>query len=132
LYPLELYVATADGVFQFDPLGHRLLTIDTTDRRDELYRAALSQDSVLHAPAVFIVTAVYERTERKYGPQRAPRYVHLETGHAAQNLLLQAVALNLGAVPIGAFHDEQVQQALGLPPDHAPLYLIPTGHPAEP
>ena len=131
LYPLEFYVATADGVFRFDPLGHRLLTVDTVDRRDELCGAALGQDAVLHAPAVFIVTAVYERTERKYGPERAPRYVHLEAGHAAQNLLLQAVALELGAVTIGAFHDEQVLRALGLPLDHAPLYLIPTGHPAE-
>jgi nitroreductase len=45
--------------------------------------------------------------------------------------LLEAVALNLGAVPIGAFHDEEVQAALGLPSDHEPLYLIPVGHPGD-
>ncbi|HJX38988.1 MAG TPA: nitroreductase family protein [Anaerolineae bacterium] len=50
-------------------------------------------------------------------------------GHAARNLLLQAVAMDLGAVPIGAFYDEQVGDALGLPADHRPLYLIPVGHP---
>jgi nitroreductase len=43
--------------------------------------------------------------------------------------LLQAVALNLGAVPIGAFEDNQVQQVLALPSDQQPLYLIPVGHP---
>ena len=55
--------------------------------------------------------------------------VHLEAGHAAQNVLLQSVSLGLAAVPIGAFHDTQVQSVLSLPEDHAPLYLIPIGHP---
>ena len=77
---------------------------------------------------VFVVAAVYERTARKYGQERSPRYVHLEAGHAAQNLLLQAVALDLGAVPVGAFDDAGVRTALSLPADHQPLYLIPAGH----
>jgi SagB-type dehydrogenase family enzyme len=79
---------------------------------------------------VFVVAAVYERMDGKYGA-RAERYVHMEVGHAAENLLLQAVALDLGAVVIGAFQDDQVHQALDLPDDHAPLYLIPVGHPNE-
>ncbi len=66
---------------------------------------------------------------KKYGEERSPRYVHLEAGHAAQNLLLQAVALDLGAGPIGAFYDDQVKEALALPIDQEPLYLIPVGHP---
>lgn len=89
------------------------------------------QSAVRKAPAVIVVTAVYERTEAKYGAQRSPRYVHLEAGHAAQNILLQAVALELGAVPIGAFLDDQVQAVLSLPSDHRPLYLIPVGHSRE-
>ena len=83
----------------------------------------------MNAPAVIVIAAVYARTAAKYGEERSPRYVHLEAGHAAQNVLLQAVALNLGAVPIGAFEDEQVKQALALPSDQQPLYLIPVGHP---
>jgi SagB-type dehydrogenase family enzyme len=131
LYPLELYLVTAEGVFHYEPQGHQLSALRSDDRRAALYEAALRQEAVRGAPAVFVVTAVYARTEQKYGAQRTPRYVHLEAGHAAQNLLLEAVALGLGAVPIGAFHDEQVQEALGLPPDHEPLYLIPAGHPRE-
>ena len=130
LYPLEMYVATPDGVFHYDPASHQLLQTSRGDPRANLYQAALRQDSVRQAPAVFIVAAVYERTTSKYGTERSPRYVHLEAGHAAQNLLLQAVALGLGAVPIGAFQDEEVQRALGLPADHEPLYLIPVGHTA--
>lgn len=129
LYPLEVYVATADGVFGYEPAGHRLTALRRADAREALYRAALRQEAVRQAPAVFVVTAVYARTSAKYGAERSPRYVHLEAGHAAQNLLLQAMALDLGAVPIGAFYDEDVQAALGLPADHEPLYLIPVGHP---
>jgi SagB-type dehydrogenase family enzyme len=131
LYPLEVYVATTDGVFHYQPQGHQLLVTSPQDAREKLYHAALNQDPVRQAPAVFIVTAIYERTAEKYGAERSPRYVHLEAGHAAQNLLLGAVALGLGAVPIGAFHDEEIQRALGLPADHQPLYLIPVGHPQD-
>ncbi len=131
LYPLELYVATPEGVFRYDPGQHQLLSTSPDDARANLYQVALRQEPVRQAPAVFIVAAVFQRTAEKYGQERSPRYVHLEAGHAAQNLLLQAVALGLGAVPIGAFHDEDVQRVLGLPTDQEPLYLIPVGVPAS-
>lgn len=130
LYPLEVYVATANGLYHYVPQGHKAIVESKADLRDGLWRAGLSQDAIREAPAVFIVTAVYARTERKYGG-RAERYVKLEAGHAAQNLLLQAVALGLGGVPIGAFYDDQVQSVLSLPSDHEPLYLIPIGHPRD-
>ena len=127
LYPLELYLVNAAGFYRYDPQHHALHRHSERDLRPALYRAALEQ-AVREAPAVFVITAIYERTARKYGVVRSPRYVHMEAGHAAQNLLLQAVALGLGAVPIGAFHDAQVQKVLGLPTEEQPLYLIPTGH----
>jgi SagB-type dehydrogenase family enzyme len=131
LYPLEMYLATTDGVFHYLPHDHQLLVASPKDAREKLYQAALEQEPVRQAPAVFIVTAVYERTAAKYGEERGPRYVHLEAGHAAQNLLLEAAALELGAVPIGAFHDEEIKKALELAADHQPLYLIPVGHPRD-
>lgn len=129
LYPLELYVVSADGTYRYSPARHDLAPVAAGDRRQALWQVALRQEPVRQAPAVLVVTAVYERTEAKYGRERTPRYVHLEAGHAAQNLLLQAVALGLGAVPIGAFDDAGVQAALSLPADHRPLYLIPVGRP---
>lgn len=128
LYPLELYAATDDGLYHYVPQGHRAQLRRVDGWWAALCRAALSQSAVCQAPVIFVVTAVYARTAGKYG-ERAERYVALEAGHAAQNLLLQAMALNLAAVPVGAFYDEQVQAALGLPADHKPLYLIPVGHP---
>ncbi|MBN1641718.1 MAG: SagB/ThcOx family dehydrogenase [Anaerolineae bacterium] len=130
LYPLEVYAVTREGLYHYLPSGHRARYTPALDLHDALWEAGLKQDPIREAPAVFCIAAVYARTSGKYG-ERAVRYVHLEAGHAAENLLLQAVALDLGAVVIGAFHDDQVQSALGLPDDHAPLYLIPVGHPAE-
>jgi SagB-type dehydrogenase family enzyme len=129
LYPLELYVVSVDGFYHYLPQSHELEILDTQDLRSQVWEVGLKQNALRDAPAVFVITAVYRRTAEKYG-ERATRYVHLEAGHAAQNLLLQAVTLGLGGVPIGAFHDEPLQAALSLPEDHAPLYLLAVGEPA--
>jgi SagB-type dehydrogenase family enzyme len=73
-----------------------------------------------------VIAAVYERTTVKYGV-RGERYVHMEAGHVAQNICLQATALNLGLVTIGAFDDAAVAKIVGISPDEAPLYVIPVG-----
>lgn len=129
LYPLELYVATRAGLQHYEPRGHRLVTSSEEDLRPALARAAHGQAAVADAPAVFVITAVPARTAGKYGEERGARYVQLEAGHAAENLLLQAVALGLGGVPVGAFDDAQVLRTLGSPRGVVPLYLIPVGHP---
>jgi len=129
LYPLEIYVVLAAGFYHYDPAQHRLDRVSADDLRPALCQAALAQQAVSEAEAVFVMTAVYERTAQKYGAARGRRYAHLEAGHAAQNLLLEAVALGLGAVSMGAFHDTEVQKVLSLPRNHQPLYLIPAGKP---
>jgi SagB-type dehydrogenase family enzyme len=129
LYPLELYVATPTGFYHYRPREHQLKRLSDRDLRPAIYRAGLEQECLLEAPAVFVIAAVYERTAQKYGQARTPRYVHMEAGHAAQNLLLEAVALALGGVPVGAFHDDEVRRVLSLPVDHRPIYLLPVGHP---
>jgi SagB-type dehydrogenase family enzyme len=128
LYPLELYAVTPGGLWHYLPAGHALALLSGADLRIALQGAALDQDAVGAAPLVVVITGIVERTEARYGPERAQRYVQLEAGHAAQSLLLQAVALDLGAVPIGAFADSEVARILGLPSDETPLYLLPVGH----
>lgn len=130
LYPLEVYVVTAEGLYHYIPHGHRMTLTPQVGLREKLWAAGLKQDCIRQAPAVFVVAAVYERTSVKYG-ERAARYVYLEAGHAAENLLLQAVALGLGGVPVGAFYDDQVQTVLGLSQDQEPIYLVPVGYPGE-
>jgi SagB-type dehydrogenase family enzyme len=129
LYPLEVWVATAYGFYHYEPHKHRLAQHLERDLRPDIYRSALMQEAILQAPAVFVIAAVYQRIAQKYGEQRALRYVPMEAGHAAQNLLLEAVALGLGGVLIGAFYDRDVEKVLSLPADQKPLYLIPVGHP---
>ncbi len=132
LYPLELYVIAGRvdslpaGVYHYQPDGHRLLAKRRGDRRYGLAQAALGQSWLADAAAVVVFAAVYERTARKYG-ERAVRYVHMETGHAAQNLFLQAGALGLDTVTVGAFDDDAVAALLQLPADARPLLLMPVG-----
>lgn len=127
LYPLELYALTKDGLYHYIPESHKLENLSDRDLRGDLADAALGQGSVASSALDIVICAVYERVTSKYG-QRGVRYVHIEAGHAAQNIHLQAVALGLGSVPIGAFSDEGVQKTLGLPKDHEPLYIIPVGY----
>ncbi len=128
LYPLEVYAVTPEGLYRYLPQDHKIVLRSRGDLRPKLWEVGFWQDAIKEAPVVFVIAAVYERTSVAYGA-RAERYVQLEAGHAAQNLLLQAVALSLGGVPIGAFYDEGVREVLSLPADHKPLYLIPVGHP---
>ncbi|MCF8112032.1 MAG: SagB/ThcOx family dehydrogenase [Desulfobacteraceae bacterium] len=134
LYPLEIFVAAgdveglSDGIYRYLPETHSLKCEVSGDKREELSAAALHQSAVRQAPAVFVFTAVFERTTGKYG-KRGNRYVFMEAGHAAQNLCLQTVSLDLAAVTIGAFDDSRVSRILELNSDTRPLYLLPVGKP---
>jgi SagB-type dehydrogenase family enzyme len=133
LYPLEVYVIAGNvknlpaAIYKYRPGDHALLEIVSKDRRSDLSRAALRQGSIRKAPAVILFCAVYERTTGKYG-QRGIRYVHMEIGHAAQNVCLQAIALGLHTAVIGAFHDAEVKAIANLPAEEQPLYFVPVGH----
>jgi SagB-type dehydrogenase family enzyme len=129
LHPLELYVAGPDGVSHYRPAGHELARSSNDDIRAGLAIAALEQRAFATAPTVILIAGVEERSAEKYG-SRAQRYVQIEVGHAAQNLLLQAGVLGIGAVPTGAFRDRDVADLFDLPDGTEPLYLIPVGWPA--
>jgi len=132
LYPLEVYVVVgsvedvARGVYKYKPQQHELIRVLEGEQRKALAKAALDQQSVAQGAIDIVITAIYDRTTRKYG-NRGIRYVHMEAGHAAQNVYLQAVAMNLGMVVIGAFYDDQVKEVLNLPEDEEPLYIMPVG-----
>ena len=132
LYPLELYVVAgnvndlAAGVYHYQADGHRLARMQSGDQRKPLAQAALAQTWIRDAAAVVVFAAVYDRTTRKYA-QRGVRYVHMEVGHAAQNLFLQAEALGLATVVVGAFRDDELAGVLQLPAEVRPLLLMPVG-----
>jgi SagB-type dehydrogenase family enzyme len=135
LYPLEVYLVVGDiselaeGVYAYHPREHALEIVAAGDRRRQLSDAAFSQDWIRSSAAIIVLAAVARRTTRKYG-ERGHRYVHMEAGHAAQNVYLQAVSLGLGTTTVGAFDDARVKAVLEIPGEARPLCLLPIGGPA--
>jgi len=113
-------------VYKYNPEGHELVKVRDGDVREQLAVATLGQTCVKEGTISIVIAAVYERTTGKYG-ERGVRYVHMEAGHTAQNIYLQATALDLGMVTVGAFHDDQVKDIVGLSGNESPLYVIPVG-----
>ena len=132
LYGLETYLAAANvtgltqGVYHYSPQGHTLTLLMTGDKRTDLSAASLGQSCVKEGAAAIIFTAVYERITKKY-VGRGVRFAHMEAGHAAQNVYLQAEALGLGTVAVGSFTESEVKKLLSLPEGEEPIYLMPVG-----
>jgi len=137
-YPLEIYVVIGEkcvflggeyldaGVYKYNVEQHSLILVKKGDYREDLAKAALNQAWVEKAPVDIVITAVYERTTARYG-ERGIRYVHIEVGHVGQNIYLQATALGLGTVAVGAFYDPKVKEIIGARLGEEPLYIMPIG-----
>jgi SagB-type dehydrogenase family enzyme len=133
-YPLEVYAVVkrvaglATGVYHYVTGNEHHLEAEMTGDPSPALSLATGQECVAECAAAIGIAAVESRTAARYG-SRAARYVQMEAGHAAQNVLLQAQALGLGAVPVGAFDDQELKDLLQTPGDA--LYLIPVGRPRE-
>jgi len=116
------------GIYRYLYYDHSLVQVAAGDRREQLAAAALCQGFIAEAPTSIVLAAEYERTTARYR-ERGIRYVHMEAGHVAQNICLQATALGLGSVIVGAFEDENVKELLEI--EEEPLMIVPFGYPAE-
>jgi len=136
LFPLEIHLVSGRvtglqaGRYHYEPDAHEITQISSVDPRESLCQASFQQEWVRRAAAILAITGSIKDTTGKYG-QRGMRYVHMQAGHAAQNVQLQAVSLGLSTVPVAAFDDRQVKALLELPDLELPLYLILVGHPAR-
>ncbi len=134
LYPLELYAVIgqvtgiAPGLYRYLAVSNEIVLIARGSLREKLAEAALGQDWIATAAAIVCIAAVFSRTTVKYGA-RGRGYVYMEAGHAAQNLMLEAVELGLGTTMVGAFDDAAVARFLHLGSDETPLCLLPVGMP---
>ncbi|MHC4413795.1 MAG: SagB/ThcOx family dehydrogenase [Planctomycetota bacterium] len=126
---MSLFVVDRAGVFEYLPRPHALRRLSGDDIRKNLQAAALDQSCVGDAPLCLVIAMNVAHVARKYG-DRAERYCLIEAGHIAQNVLLQATAMGLGGVPVGAFEDEDLTALLSLRPALQPVYLVPLGYPA--
>jgi len=144
-YPLEIFVVVGKqgviaseakqapeelqaGIYHYEAASHSLSLHKPTDLRPDLARATLDQEFIIDAPVDIVICALYHRTSYRYG-RRGERYVHMEVGHVGENIHLQAVALGLATVEVGAFHDEEVRTVLGVDEQIKPLYILPVGKP---
>jgi SagB-type dehydrogenase family enzyme len=144
LYPLEVYVAVGNvnglhpNIYKYHPGDHTLIKTADGDRRADLSRAAAGQQSVKDGAIVILISGVYERTTGKYKEPlhdmrtgsdylSGIKYVHMEAGHASQNVYLQAASLRLGTVAIGALSEDDVRRIAGMPDDERPLCIMPVG-----
>jgi SagB-type dehydrogenase family enzyme len=134
LYPFEIYVIVGNvigietGVYKYDSKNNTIVKTIDQDVREELCKASWNQSMVKDAPISVFYSAIYSRMTNKYGDRGRERYVCMDLGHSAQNVYLQAEALNLGTCAIGAFEDKKVSIILQLPEEEEPLYIMPVGY----
>ena len=132
LYPLELYLVAGNvqdlkpGIYRYLPEAHQLHRIKYGDMRNDLAVAAYQQHWMAGSAAILVFAAIAEMTTGKYG-ERGIRYIHIEVGHSAQNVFLQAQSLGLAAAVIGAFDDDEAGRILDLRAGEQVLYMMPVG-----
>ena len=136
LYPLDIYALVGKrgvkdlgpGVYRFLPGNHSVERIREGDFRTDIARLSAHQMWIAEAPLVLVITGEYARSRVKYG-LRGVSYTQIEAGCVGQNVFLQAEALGLKAGIVGAFNNEKIIAALGLPGGHNPLLIMPVGYP---
>jgi SagB-type dehydrogenase family enzyme len=102
------------GLYRYLAIEHKLVQVNVEPRvADAVTRACWGQRFVKACAVTFIWTAVAYRMTWRYG-QRGYRYLHLDAGHACQNLYLAAASVGCGACAIAAFVDEEMNDVLGI------------------
>jgi SagB-type dehydrogenase family enzyme len=151
-YPLHVYLLAKNvtglpaGVYRYSPQGHNL-TVIAQGRIDEYYDAAAGTESwIKTAPAIFVITGALDALNRIPGIQpvvnqasknkRSPeqdfsRWVYVEAGAAAENLLLEVVSMDLASTYTAGFDATRTEELLGLPKDEVPIGVLPVGRKAE-
>lgn len=128
LYPMELYIATKNGLFNYKPTEHSLAELSDQDIRSELARTTMTPEPVATAPCSIIIAGYPRKITTRVG-NKARTFVAMEAGHIAQNIQLQAVCMGLGSVPIGGLDPVAVRKVCNLSRELEPLYVIAVGHP---
>jgi SagB-type dehydrogenase family enzyme len=134
LYPLELYAllsrveTIADGLYHYSVIDHTLERVRTDVDPDAFGEAVIAAPLLENANAVVFMSAVLDRTLRKYGP-RGYRYILIEAGHVAQNLCLLATERGLASLCVGGFFDSRLNRVLDLEPrTELVVYCVAVGH----
>ena len=129
IYPLEIRLAAMkicslqSGIYQYQPYEHVLELVTSDVSNGELAAASLHPDLIDQAALAIGIFADWRRMAAKYG-DRGYRYVLLEAGHMAHNIILTCSDMKLAAVPVGGFVDDDIHKVFASPPEARPVYLI--------
>jgi SagB-type dehydrogenase family enzyme len=135
LYPIETYLIVNNvkeiepGAYHYNIKDHTLEQINEGKLGSKMAHAVLNQNMCITAAAIFIWTAIFERSKWKYD-QRAYRYVYLDSGHIAENLALATLNVKAGSCHIGAFYDDEVNSIINVDgTKESTIYLTVVGYP---
>ena len=109
---IDVYVATADGLFLYDAKKHSLDLIVSDDIRAKCG----TQDYVKNAPVNLVFVADYSRmSERTEAEKQALSWA--DTGFISQNVYLYCASEGLATVVRALIDRDELAKAMKLPPD---------------
>lgn len=111
--------------------AYEIFVVESREEKEALADAALGQTSISDAPVVLVFAANPRRSAAKYGERGTELYCIQDATIAAAYTQLAATALGLGSVWIGAFDEEEMRRAIGVPQGLRPVAIIPIGYPAR-
>jgi SagB-type dehydrogenase family enzyme len=138
LYPTDLYVVSSalpelpPGAHYYDGTSHELVAVGGAGAVEGVRAALPDLPGLRAAPVLLVFAGTFDRTAWKYNI-RSYRYLGLDAGHVALNVLTAAAALGIACDPVPVFDDERLSRALAFDPAvEAPLLVFACGAPAAP
>jgi SagB-type dehydrogenase family enzyme len=119
-HPIEVYLLARNveglqrGWYHYDPDAHALDAVARGRRAASPDVYLPHQTGYRSAPAVFVMSAVFGRTQWAYKTPRAYRVVLLDAGHLGQTFCLLATALGLAPFSSAAMDDARLERDIGL------------------
>jgi nitroreductase len=109
----------------------RLLIVTEAAKRKAIAEASAQQYWMEKAPVFIVICSDMDKMRKFYGIRGERLYAIQNCAAAAQNMLLAAHSLGLGACWIGAFDENAVQRVIENPDGARIEAIIPVGHPDE-
>ncbi|MDP3125249.1 MAG: SagB/ThcOx family dehydrogenase [Thiobacillus sp.] len=122
---IDVYVATAEGAYRYDPPTHTLRRVVAGDIR----KLTGVQDFVASAPLNLVYVADLERMSGASAEDKA-FYSATDTGFIAQNVYLYCASAGLAVVVRGLVEREALGAALGLGKHQRIILSQSVGYPA--
>jgi len=119
-FPVEIYIVVfrpqkdlAAGLYHYNIKEHALDALWDREFSDDDIGDLFSYPWVKDAALAFVMTAVFWRSQHKYG-ERGYRYILVEAGHIGQNAYLVSEALGLKYCALGGMRDAALEKLIDI------------------